>query len=68
MLKMTEKSRRFMEKWLPNVSLDQGLRPVLRELYELIDIKGFNEKDEYNAFGEEAQEVYDDIYYTNHKE
>ena len=65
MLNMTEKSKKFLEKWLPDVVTAESANDILDPLYMLIEIKGFDENDDYNAFGDEAQEVYDDIFYSN---
>lgn len=67
MVKMNEKSRTFLEINLPDLHLSQieDYREILDPLYDLIDYKGFDEEYAYNAFGKEAQEVYDDIYSSN---
>ena len=65
MLNMTETSRKFLEKWLPNVLDAKHPNDILDPLYDLIEIKGFNAEDAYNDFGREAQAVYDDICYNN---
>ena len=66
MVKMSEKSRAFIEKNLPDVSCAENPKMILKPLYELIMYKGFNAGwDGYNAFGDEAQEVYDDIFDSN---
>ena len=65
MLNMSEKTKVFLQKWLPDVVCAEYVNDILDPLYLLIEIKGFDENDEYNAFGDEAQEVYDDIFYGN---
>ena len=65
MLTMSETSKQFLQKWLPDQVRQTNRRFLLLALYDLIMEKGFNEEDEYNAFGNEAQRVYDDIYYNN---
>ena len=66
---MTEKSKSFLEHWLPNVNLHtDNINSILEPLYDLIMYQGFDENWEYNSFGHEAQEVYDDLYWSNHKE
>jgi len=65
MLNMTDKSRRFLEKRLPDVVMAEKVNDILDPLYMLIEVEGFDENDDYNAFGDEAQEVYDDVYYSN---
>ena len=67
MLKMSEESRRFLEKYLPQVlEYTLSLHDAL-PIYDLINEKGFAPPhyDNYNAFGREAQKVYDDVYYNN---
>lgn len=65
LLNMTEKTERFLRKWLPDVVNAKKVNDILDPLYMLIEVKGFDENEEYNTFGKEAQEVYDDIYYSN---
>ena len=38
---------------------------LLEPLYDLIMYKGFDENWDYNSFGEDAQNVYDDLYNNN---
>lgn len=67
MVKMSEASRAFLEKHLPNVLGSTEPNQILDPLYDLIMEKGFvSYEDGYNAFGYEAQEVYDDVFYSNH--
>lgn len=63
---MTEESKRFLEKYLPE-KVEDDVASILDELYDLIDMKGFAppKYHEYNDFGREAQRVYDDIYWSN---
>ena len=69
MLKMTEKTKEFLKKCLPDVVIDtDDVNSILEPLYDLIMYQGFDEKWEYNAFGREAQDVYDDLYWSNHVE
>lgn len=67
MLTMTAESREFLEKNLPEALTIGDKRTVLRMLYDLIDEKGFAPPhyDSYNDFGREAQQVYDDLYFSN---
>lgn len=65
MLKMSQDSKQFMEKWLPDSLGKDNRKDVLLDLYDLIDLKGFDENEEYNDFGKEAQCVYDDLYANN---
>lgn len=69
MLKMTAASKAFLHKWLPNVNLETNdVNSILYPLNDLIIYQGFDEDYDYNDFGCEAQEVYDDLYWSNHKE
>lgn len=65
MVKMREDSRRFLEKYLPEVLNSEGPRDILGPLYDLVMYQGFDENYNYNDFGDEAQAVYDDIFYSN---
>ena len=67
MLKMTEESKVFLERHLPDALLVEKLNDALDPLYELIDIKGFAPPHyyDYNDFGREAQRVYDDLFFSN---
>ena len=38
---------------------------ILDPLYDLIMYQGFDDNYDYNDFGDEAQAIYDDIYYSN---
>lgn len=65
MLKMQENSKRFLEKHLPEVLDSETPNGILDPLYDLIMYQGFDDNYDYNDFGDEAQAVYDDIYYSN---
>ena len=65
MINMTDESRNFLKKYLPQKVNAKDVNDILDSLYDLIDLKGFNENDEYNDFGREAQRVYDDLYLNN---
>lgn len=67
MLKMTDKSRVFLEKNLPGIFSATTVGEALEMLYDLIDEKGFAPPsyEEYNDFGREAQSVYGDLYLSN---
>jgi hypothetical protein len=65
MLNMTESSRLFLKKYLPSALDAKKTNDALDPLYDLIDMKGFDADEEYNAFGREAQSVYDDLYNSN---
>lgn len=66
MVKMSESSRRFLEKHLPQLVNSEKPNDILDQLYDLIDYQGFDENYDYNDFGDEAQAVYDDIFYSNY--
>lgn len=67
MLNMTDMSKKFLEKNLPQALSSEDIGVALRLLYDLIDEKGFAPPhyDEYNDFGRKAQRVYDDLYLSN---
>lgn len=65
MVKMREDSRRFLEKYLPEVLNSETPNGILDPLYDLIMYQGFDDNYDYNDFGDEAQAVYDDIFYSN---
>ena len=69
MLKMSDKSKEFLEKYAPEVLSKKSCREALLELYDWIMVNGFEHVptafDHYNAVGDEAQAVYDDLYYNN---
>jgi hypothetical protein len=63
---MSEKSRAFIEKNLPELAHAAHPNDILDPLDDLIVLKGFEKgRNSYNARGEEAQEVYDDIFDSN---
>ena len=67
MIKMTSKSREFLKENIPDVLDAAEPNEILQPLYDLIMFKGFISHEEgYNAFGDEAQAVYDDIFYSNY--
>lgn len=66
MLKMSEKTRAFLEKHAPDILKIEDRRTLLIELDDWIIANGFTANFEtYNALGEEAQEAYDDICFGN---
>lgn len=69
MLEMSNTSKAFLEKYLPDALKADKLNDALDPLYRLIDEKGFVPPHyyEYNDFGREAQRVYDDLYLSNAK-
>lgn len=67
MVKMTDKSRAFLMQNMPEVADAQDPNSILGPLYDLIMYKGFISHEKgYNDFGYKAQEVYDDIFYSNY--
>ena len=68
LVKMSDYSRKFFERELPEVSLNvDDVNKLLEQLYDLIMYKGFDENWDYNSFGEDAQNVYDDLYNNTHR-
>ena len=67
MLNMTEESRSFLEKHLPEILTSEDIVFSLDLLYYWINENGFAPPhyEDYNDLGEEAQQVYDDLYYSN---
>lgn len=69
-IKMSESSRDFLEDHLPEALEAESCRDLEIMLGDLIDEYGFEPPDyeHYNLFGMIAQDVYDDIYYSNDDE
>ena len=67
MLKMSEKSKAFIQKNIPSALGMEKLGDVLNALFELIEDKGYAPPNyyDYNDFGREAQKVYDDVFLSN---
>ena len=66
MVKMSDKSRAFLEKYLPEVAQADEPHDILGPLDSLIVRKGILPGyTHYNDFGAEAQRVYDDIFDSN---
>lgn len=67
MVRMSEKSREFLRKYLPKVLEATDPNDILDPLDTLIVSEGLTaSQEECNAFGREATEVYDDIFYSNY--
>lgn len=66
-LQMSDASRQFLQKNLPEALNAKTLTDALDLLFDLIEEKGFAppEFEWYNDFGREAQQVYDDLYLSN---
>ena len=64
---INEQARAFLAEHLPEALEAESSYAALKMLYELIDEKGFDapKYDKLNAFGLEADEVYDEIYELN---
>ena len=67
MVKMSEHSRTFLRKYIPEALGCEAVNDVLDQIYEFIDLEGFAPPhyDSYNDLGREAQRVYDDLYLSN---
>lgn len=68
MYNISDKAKAFLEENLPEALNAERAYDALCLLYELIDKKGFEapKYDKLNAFGLEADEVYDEIYELNY--
>lgn len=66
---MSDESKAFLEKYLPETLNANTCNEILDVLYEFIDDHGFEPPEyyDYNELGVEAQKVYDDIYFYNAK-
>ena len=67
MLKMSDSSAQFLQKYLPAALNTDSISDALDLLYDLIMKEGFAPPHylDYNDFGDAAQKVYDDLYYRN---
>ena len=65
MLNMSEKTREFLKRYLPETLNATDVNDILIPLYMWIDIHGFDAEEEYNELGKLGQEVYDDLYCNN---
>ncbi len=65
MLQMSNYSSEFLSANLPEAMNCADVNDALDMLSDLIDLKGFNEDEEYNDFGTQAQYVYDDLFANN---
>ncbi len=67
MVKMSEESKSFLRENLPETLEASDPNDILGPLYDLIMYKGFVSYEEgYNDFGDEAQAVYDDVFFSNY--
>ena len=64
---INEHARAFLAEHLPEALDAESSYAALKMLYELIDEKGFDapKYEKLNAFGLEADEVYDEIHELN---
>ena len=65
MLKMTEQSRAFLEKYMPKYKKADSVNAVLDDLDVLMNMEGLDENDDPNEFWYEAGTVYDDLFSQN---
>lgn len=68
MLNIDNEVRQFIEKNFDNseeLLNAKNINDILDPLYFLIEQNGFDEKEAYNNFGREAQEIYNKLYYDN---
>ena len=65
--KISQRAQEFLQKHLPEALQAENSFQALKMLYELIDAEGFQAPKyvELNEFGEEADEIYDEIYEMN---
>lgn len=67
MVKMSDESKSFLRENLPETLAASDPNDILGPLYDLIMYKGFVSFEEgYNDFGDEAQAVYDDVFFSNY--
>ena len=65
MLKMSASSNAFLRQNLPDALRATHVNDALDALYDWIDLHGFAQNGLYNALGQEAQAVYDDLFDNN---
>lgn len=65
MLKMSEKSKRFLTENIPQLLDVDDLNTFLDKLDDFITSYGLDDKDDMTAFGHEAQYIYDEVYCCN---
>ncbi|MBR2405122.1 MAG: hypothetical protein IKA95_05650 [Clostridia bacterium] len=63
--KMSEKSRKFLEKHIPNYANCSDINDLLDEIDDFIVLKGMHNQDTLTKLGIEAQNVFDDIFDNN---
>lgn len=65
MLNMTNESKEFLIKNIPETLGCSDVNDALDALYDWIDLNGFADDGLYNIKGKQAQQVYDDLYISN---
>lgn len=60
-----ERSKMFLEKYLPEYEKMDNIGDLLYEVNNLIVLKGMVHQEYLNNFGAEAQLVYDELYDAN---
>lgn len=68
MLKLENSDIEFIKKYLDNFEKllkETDVNVILKTIYDFIDLNGFDENEDYNDLGREAQKVYDNIYLNN---
>ena len=65
MLKMSEKSKRFLTENIPQLLDVDDLNTFLDKLDDFITSYGMDDKHDMTAFVHEAQDIYDEVYCCN---
>lgn len=65
MFNMSENSRAFLEKNIPELLEETNLRSFLLKLDDFITMNGLDSEDNMTDFGYKAQSVYDEVYMCN---
>jgi len=65
MIKMSDRSKKFLEKYFPSFFEYKDLDEALMALDDFIVMEGLDDDDNMTDFGHEAQSVYDDVYFRN---
>lgn len=65
MLNMSNSSKEFLKKYLPDLLKQDDLDRVLLDLDAFITRECLNENDDMTDLGHKAQSVYDDLYFNN---
>ena len=62
---MSDKSKKFLEKHIPNYADYTDIDDLLSEIDDFIVLKGMHNQDTLTKLGIEAQNVFDDIFDNN---